>query len=94
MNADKYIDLSVQLLSKLISIPSVSRDEKLAADHLEAFLKGMGQKPVRRDNNILLRHDISDQLPCILLNSHIDTVKPVEGWTKDPITATIDKDRK
>ena len=90
MDADKYIDLSIQLLRKLISIPSVSRDEKLAADHLEAFLGEMGQKPVRRDNNILLRHHISDQLPCILLNSHIDTVKPVEGWTKDPFGAVLE----
>ncbi len=92
MDTDKYIDLSVQLLRKLISIPSVSRDEKLAADHLEAFLREMGQKPVRRDNNILLHHHISDQLPTILFNSHIDTVKPVEGWTKDPYGAVLEDD--
>ena len=24
--------------------------------------------------------------PVILLNSHIDTVKPVNGWRKDPFT--------
>lgn len=93
MEPDKYIGLAVQLLGELISIPSVSRDEKLAADHLEGFLRERGKDPVRRDNNVWVRHHLSAQLPTILLNSHIDTVKPVEGWTKDPFAILHEDER-
>ncbi len=91
MEADKYIDLAIQLLGELISIPSVSRDEKRVADYLEDFFRREGLDCVRRDNNIWIRHHISDELPTILLNSHIDTVKPVEGWNKDPFAALLEE---
>ena len=32
--------------------------------------------------------------PTILLNSHIDTVKPVSGWTKDPFTPEETEDER
>ncbi len=81
---DKYCERAVQLIRELIAIPSVSREEKKAADRVEAFLLDEGQKPVRRKNNVWVRHQISDRLPTLLLNSHLDTVKPVAGWTRDP----------
>ena len=31
--------------------------------------------------------------PTILLNAHIDTVKPVAGWQRDPFTPTVEGDR-
>ena len=31
--------------------------------------------------------------PCILLNAHIDTVKPAPGWTKEPFKAVQEEDR-
>ena len=31
--------------------------------------------------------------PTLLLNAHIDTVKPVSTWTRDPFTPTIEGDR-
>lgn len=43
------------------------------------------KKPKRKGNNVwLLSGKWCDKKPTILLNSHIDTVKPVHGWTRDP----------
>jgi len=76
---------AVDLLKQLISIPSVSREENQAADFLENILKEKKYFPKRKGNNIwILSPNWDSQKPVILLNSHIDTVKPVAGWTKDP----------
>jgi acetylornithine deacetylase len=73
------------LLKQLIAIPSFSREEKGVASVLESYLMNRRLHPYRKGNNIWLRSPFwSDQKPVILLNSHIDTVKPVAGWTKDP----------
>ena len=40
------------LLQRLISIPSLSRDEKAVADFLEAWLAGEGLAPHRCGNNL------------------------------------------
>jgi acetylornithine deacetylase len=93
MKQDKLYDLAIELLVELIGIPSMSGEENMAADHLEGFLGSVGLKPVRRNNNVWLRHHVSDDLPVILLNSHIDTVKPVEGWTRDPYSAVLAEGR-
>jgi acetylornithine deacetylase len=98
MKPGTYTELAVQLLRELISIPSVSRDEKRVADRVEAFLAERGQQPHRQDNNVWAVHAPSggggsEELPTILLNSHIDTVKPVGGWTRDPYGANVENGR-
>ena len=40
------------LLQRLISIPSLSRDEQAVADFLEAWLAGEGLAPHRFGNNL------------------------------------------
>ena len=76
---------AVALLKQLISIPSISGEEDRLADFLEFKLKEKKYFPHRKGNNIwLLSPEWSDRKPTILLNSHIDTVKPVASWTKDP----------
>jgi acetylornithine deacetylase len=85
MNIDNYFSDAVALLKQLISIPSVSKEENHLADFLETALKNKKYYPKRKGNNIwLMSPDWNDNKPTILLNSHIDTVKPVTGWTKDP----------
>jgi len=76
---------SLDLLRQLISIPSISGDESRLADFLENRLKEKKLFPCRKGNNIWLLPPVwGEGKPVILLNSHIDTVKPVSGWTKDP----------
>ncbi len=81
---------AVELLKKLIATPSLSRNETEAADIMEAFMADKGQHPQRHGNNVWsLCPDFDESRQTILLNAHIDTVKPVEGWTYDPFTPTL-----
>ena len=99
---------AVELLKRLIATPSVSRDEKAAADVLEAYMREKGLNPQRHGNNVWccpptpkgggLSQWESDEArrvnsPTILLNAHLDTVKPVAGWQHDPFTPTIEDDK-
>lgn len=78
---------ALDLLKGMISRPSVSRDEKEVADYLEQSWKEDGHFVYRSGNNIWLTAGMIDpKKPILLLNSHIDTVKPASGWTKDPFT--------
>ena len=79
-----------ELLQRLISIPSLSRDETAVADFLEEWLTGEGLAPHRCGNNLWCCHG---EGPAVLLDAHIDTVKPVAGWTRDPFTPSVEGDR-
>lgn len=75
----------IELLKTLISIPSVSRDEAAKADYLENYLKQRGCEVRRSGNNVwCVASGYEEMKPTILLNSHIDTVRPVASWTRDP----------
>ncbi|MCF8334991.1 MAG: M20/M25/M40 family metallo-hydrolase [Bacteroidales bacterium] len=76
---------TTEMLKSLIEIPSYSGKEGEAADFLEDRLKKRGLSPSREKNNIwLLPGNFSEEHPNVLLNAHIDTVKPSESWTMDP----------
>lgn len=78
-----------KLLQNMIEIPSLSREETAVADFLENYLENMGLEINRVGNNLFsISKDYSENKPTILLNSHIDTVKPSALWTKDPFKAT------
>jgi acetylornithine deacetylase len=75
----------VDLLRELIAVPSFSREEKAVADSIEAFISSNGFAPNRVGNNVWAESaPHREGLPTLLLNSHLDTVKPVSGWTRDP----------
>ncbi|MGI6220171.1 MAG: M20 family metallo-hydrolase [Bacteroidaceae bacterium] len=94
MKKDTLFDEAVQLLCRLIALPSVSRQEAQAADALQEYMESHGLAPLRRGNNLLCTPpDFDPARPTILLNAHIDTVKPVAGWTKDPFRPLIEGDR-
>lgn len=90
---------AVELLKKLIATPSISRDEKAAADVLEAYMKEKGLNPQRHGNNVwCLAHALGEGChtaseSTILLNAHLDTVKPVAGWQHDPFTPILEDDK-
>lgn len=85
---------AIDLLKQMIAIPSLSRDEKEVADYIENYIKKEGHTPNRIGNNIWVKNkDFDHNRPTILLNSHIDTVKPVSAWTKDPYQPTEEDDK-
>jgi len=89
MNTDYLLSEAVGLLKSLISIPSFSREEEAAADYLQNYIESIGIETRRKGNNVICVAPMFDlKKPTILLNSHIDTVKPVNGWRKDPFSPT------
>lgn len=87
MNRDIHFLEAKKLLMELIRIPSISKEEESAADFLERHIAMKGIESGRLGNNIWCFSPSFDiNKPTILLNSHIDTVKPVTGWTLDPFT--------
>lgn len=82
---------AVELLGQLISIPSFSKEEKEVANHLQQWITDRGMECKRLMNNIYATHSTFDpSKPTIVLNSHHDTVKPVNGYTKDPYLPIIE----
>ncbi|MDB5228526.1 MAG: acetylornithine deacetylase [Bacteroidota bacterium] len=85
---------TIELLQKLIGVPSFSKEEDKAADVIRKFLKSKKINYDTRFNNTWAKNKHFNFLkPSILLNSHIDTVKPVNGWNKDPFQAAIENDK-
>ena len=86
---------AIGLLKSLIAIPSLSRDEEKAADYLQNYIEMQGMATGRKGNNVWCLSPMFDlKKPTLLLNSHIDTVKPVNGWRKDPFKPTLESNGK
>lgn len=80
----------IELLSKLIGIPSLSGEEDKTAQLIEDFLSEQKIDCQRIHNNVIARNKHFDpEKPTILLNSHLDTVKPNASWKKDPFTPVV-----
>lgn len=93
MTQEEYVKDAVGLLSQLIATPSTSRNEKDAADIMEQTLRGYGFTPHREANNVwVIDPHFDEHKPTLLLNAHIDTVKPVDSWKRDPFAPTIEGD--
>ena len=91
MLQEEYVNDAVELLKKLIATPSVSRNEKDAADIMEQTIRSYGFEPHREANNIwILDPHYDESRPTLLLNAHIDTVKPVASWTRDPFSPDVE----
>ena len=80
---------TIELLMNMIQIPSFSREEKDVADFLEGRMKDNGLEVKRLGNNLWMESGPADERPTVLLNAHIDTVRPASGYTRDPFTPTI-----
>lgn len=81
---DLYVE-SVDLLRKMISVPSFSKQEDEVVQTIIEFLEAKELSFERSINNIILKSPHwKNRNPTLLLNSHIDTVKASEKWTKNP----------
>ena len=89
---EKRLDeIAIDLLQKLIAIPSFSREEDRTAEALQNFFKQQNISVERHGNNVWGKNlHFDPSLPTILLNSHHDTVKPNPGYTRDPFTPSIE----
>ena len=91
MTQEQYVSNAVELLKKLIATPSVSRNEKDAADIMEQTIRSYGFEPQREANNLwIIDPHYDESRPTLLLNAHIDTVKPVASWSRDPFSPDVE----
>ena len=73
----------VDLLKKLVAIPSVSGTEEKIATFVFDYFTSHGLSPKRKGDNVWVEIG-NHKGPRLLLNSHIDTVPVAAGWTKKP----------
>ena len=94
--SEANVKQAVELLKVLISTPSISREEGDATDRLQLFIERGA--PVRCEvhrhlNNLwCVAPGFDASRPTLLLDAHIDTVKPVSGWSKHPFTPIVEGD--
>ena len=85
---------AIALLKALIETPSFSSEEDKTALLIENWFNQNSIPFERENNNVWAFNKYFDgSKPTLLLNSHHDTVKPNQGYTKDPFEA-IEEDGK
>ena len=91
-------DSSTSLLASLVRIPSVCGKEYKIATFIRNWLDERGLpaemlavKPSRPD--VICRLKGQSDGPRLLLNGHMDTVPPGEGWMHDPYGAKVEGGR-
>lgn len=93
MDIKDFTNDAIKLLKELIAIPSISKDEAKAADKLSEYLNKWGLPHGREGNNLWVGcPDWDNNRKTIMFNAHIDTVRPVSSWTRDPFTPTQEGD--
>lgn len=87
---DELTNKAKGLLKQLIATPSFSSEEDKTALLIEQWFEQY-QIPFSRNNNNVWATNryFDDKKPTLLLNSHHDTVKPNNGYTKDPFQPTV-----
>ena len=95
MANEVIIESAVELLCRLIEVPRISREETAAADLLQDYMQAELGLEVKREGNNLwsVQPNFDAAKPTLLLNAHIDTVKPVAGWQREPFKATREGSR-
>lgn len=79
---------AIQLLKDLIQTPSFSSEEDNTALLLEKWMKRHDISYQRQNNNVWATNKYFDHgKPNLLLNSHHDTVRPNNAYTKNPFEA-------
>jgi acetylornithine deacetylase len=80
----------LQLHQEIISIPSLSGSEARLADWLQAWLGQRGVAAERHGQSLLATCGAG---PIVLLDTHLDTVPPAPGWTRDPFRPSAEDGR-
>lgn len=93
-NIDILTQEAILLLKALIETPSYSSEEDKTAILIENWF-AVNEIPFERENNNIwaFNKHFDAAKPNILLNSHHDTVRPNQAYTKDPFKAIVENDK-
>ncbi len=83
----------IDLLQRMVAIPSVSGEEEALARFVEQTAREWGLEATRDD--LAVRVEVRGRAPgrTIALISHLDVVPPGKGWTRDPFAPTVEGTR-
>src|SRR5580698_7270003 len=88
---ESYSNRAAELLRDIISIPSLSKEEDKVADFIGDYLKRENIPFHRIKNNTWCSNKNFDASKItILLNSHVDTVKPNKNYIRNPFECKIE----
>jgi acetylornithine deacetylase len=83
----------VELLTRLVSVPSVSGDEAAVAALVQEVATGLGLQVTRDDAAVVIEVCGAASGPTLALVSHLDVVPVGQGWTRAPFAPTVEDDR-
>jgi acetylornithine deacetylase len=83
----------IRLLGDLVMTPSPSGGEDRIADYLTEIMDGWGLAAERDVVGISIEVLGVSPGPALALVTHLDTVPPGEGWTRDPYAPEIENGR-
>ncbi|QXP60575.1 M20 family metallo-hydrolase [Olleya sp. HaHaR_3_96] len=88
---EKLTTRAIALLKQLIETQSFSSEEGPTAAHIEQWFNNQNIPFKRTKHNVWATNKyFDDSKPTLLLNSHHDTVKPNNGYTKDPFKVIVE----
>jgi len=80
MNVEQLTNDAIDLLSAMIATPSFSKEEEKVSNVIEQWME---------NHLYCVAKNNKEGQPTILLNSHMDTVKPGDSWEYDPFLPMI-----
>lgn len=86
----------MELTKRLISIPSVFGREWEIGEFIASCFEGHEverQKVHGYPPNIIVRNEVDEKRPTILLNGHMDTVEPSFDWSRSPFSPTFEDEK-
>ena len=83
-NIQILISESVELLKKMVAIPSVSFSEADVCTLISSWLTEKGVEHRRDGNNLIAEHISNPDSPTLMLCAHIDTVAASSEYSFDP----------
>jgi acetylornithine deacetylase len=83
----------IDLLTRMVAIPSISGDEEKLAVFAEATAHSWGLSVRRDELAVTVEVRAEREGPTLALVSHLDVVPPGTGWTRDPFTPVIEGPR-
>lgn len=85
-------DFLKRTISDLVTIPSLSGQEKGVADYVFGHLSRSGLTPMRDDDDNVWVEIGPSSKKVLHVNGHMDTVVPADGWKTDPLKPVVEGD--
>src|SRR5437588_11296028 len=79
-------------LCDLVSVRSVTGEEAALSEYIHDHLTRAGVS-VRRDEEGHVTAEVGRGERLLVVNGHVDTVPPVDGWKTDPFTPRVEDGR-